>query len=599
MKDRQISRLAFFFSVVLAALIPVAAAAQPSAVDQLYTIKLRQDTAADAPNAIAADIAAAHRGSLAGITEDAITLRLSPTLVPVVAADPRVEMIVPHAGDRITAATETATWSTGVAYEYDGSGNVRKIGSDYFIYDHVGRLVQSDANGVRRNYEYDRYGNRTKCIQAEGSANESDCQFGYAADPANNRIIGMTYDAAGNATSFGSHTYTYDALNMQTRDASGFGAREYVYTADDERLATYDGNTWRWTVRDTSGKVLREFTSSGSLGTANWAWSKDYIWRNGLLLASRQLEPGGSTPVTYHYHLDHLGTPRRITDHADRIVGIHDYHAFGPEVSGGHNERSLSLMKFTGHERDVVGLEAWDTLDYMHARYASGTLGRFLSVDPVLGDPDKPQSWNRYAYALNNPLRYIDPDGRDEEVEVKYPPASKHWTPEQRDAWNRKWAAENAAAEAGEWIVTEGKPERSSSFRRRLEKIVGPLPPDHDADHPHSLVGNGLDDPAKNGGGLDSSVNRSAGRLLKNSVKAKAAGTRITKFNVPKLGWIGLIFILASSDPLEAAVTDVTWGGDQMNPQAHETVDARCANDTACATASPAERARLDDDFNP
>jgi hypothetical protein len=42
---------------------------------------------------------------------------------------------------------------------------------------------------------------------------------------------------------------------------------------------------------------------------------------------------------------------------------------------------------------------------------ASG-LGRFLSVDPVLGDPTVPQSWNRYAYALNNPLRFTDPTGK-------------------------------------------------------------------------------------------------------------------------------------------------------------------------------------------
>lgn len=37
--------------------------------------------------------------------------------------------------------------------------------------------------------------------------------------------------------------------------------------------------------------------------------------------------------------------------------------------------------------------------------------GRFLSVDPVLGEPSRPQSWNRYAYALNNPLVFVDPSG--------------------------------------------------------------------------------------------------------------------------------------------------------------------------------------------
>ena len=93
-------------------------------------------------------------------------------------------------------------------------------------------------------------------------------------------MSGVAYDSAGNVTAFGSHSYTYDAMNMQTRDASASLVREYVYTADDERLAVYTvGAGWRWTVRDPSGKVLREFTSGdgrNGAGTANWQWSKDF-----------------------------------------------------------------------------------------------------------------------------------------------------------------------------------------------------------------------------------------------------------------------------------------------------------------------------------
>jgi hypothetical protein len=48
----------------------------------------------------------------------------------------------------------------------------------------------------------------------------------------------------------------------------------------------------------------------------------------------------------------------------------------------------------------------------MHARYYASSAGRFLSVDPVLGDLHQPQTWNRYTYTSNNPLRYADPDGR-------------------------------------------------------------------------------------------------------------------------------------------------------------------------------------------
>ncbi len=72
---------------------------------------------------------------------------------------------------------------------------------------------------------------------------------------------------------------------------------------------------------------------------------------------------------------------------------------------------SIGHVFFTGYEYDG------DTgLSYMNARYYNGKIGRFVSQDPVflaaafnLADP---QSLNSYAYARNNPLVNIDPDGR-------------------------------------------------------------------------------------------------------------------------------------------------------------------------------------------
>jgi len=64
--------------------------------------------------------------------------------------------------------------------------------------------------------------------------------------------------------------------------------------------------------------------------------------------------------------------------------------------------------QFTSKERDNE-----TGLDYFGARYYGSLLGRFTSVDPLIasGRASLPQSWNRYAYALNNPLWLIDPDG--------------------------------------------------------------------------------------------------------------------------------------------------------------------------------------------
>jgi RHS repeat-associated protein len=66
-------------------------------------------------------------------------------------------------------------------------------------------------------------------------------------------------------------------------------------------------------------------------------------------------------------------------------------------------------VKFTGQERD-----AETGLDYFGARYFSSAQGRFTSPDAPFADQhlEEPQTWNLYAYVANNPLRYIDADGR-------------------------------------------------------------------------------------------------------------------------------------------------------------------------------------------
>ncbi|MEO8275758.1 MAG: RHS repeat-associated core domain-containing protein [Thermoanaerobaculia bacterium] len=148
-----------------------------------------------------------------------------------------------------------------------------------------------------------------------------------------------------------------------------------------------------------AGKPFREF------GTIPWAINEDTIYRDGQLLA------GGQTNT--HFHLDHLGTPRLVTNGADAKVAYHVYLPFGEEMTAINQD--TTRLKFTGHERDLGNTStSADDLDYMHARFHSPLTGRFLSTDRViaLGSAMKgPQSWNRYAYAMGNPLRYTDPSG--------------------------------------------------------------------------------------------------------------------------------------------------------------------------------------------
>jgi RHS repeat-associated protein len=136
-----------------------------------------------------------------------------------------------------------------------------------------------------------------------------------------------------------------------------------------------------------------------------WTIERDYIYAGGRLLAAETRDG------VRHFHLDHLGTPRLITDGAGAQAAFHAYYPFGEEAT---EPQDAERLKFTGHERDLNDPNgAGDDLDYMHARFYNPLLGRFLSVDSVLGRLARPQSWNRYAYVLNRPTVAVDPDGRE------------------------------------------------------------------------------------------------------------------------------------------------------------------------------------------
>jgi RHS repeat-associated protein len=72
------------------------------------------------------------------------------------------------------------------------------------------------------------------------------------------------------------------------------------------------------------------------------------------------------------------------------------------------DKTTMRCSNITGKERDSES-----GLDNFGARYNSSSMGRFMSPDPLLssGRIANPQTWNRYAYALNNPLRIVDPTG--------------------------------------------------------------------------------------------------------------------------------------------------------------------------------------------
>jgi len=109
--------------------------------------------------------------------------------------------------------------------------------------------------------------------------------------------------------------------------------------------------------------------------------------------------------VTY-FHNDASGTPLLATDAAGNVVWKETYRPYGERQNNPPAEAN-NRIGFTGKPFDPT-----TGLSYMGARYYDPVLGRFLGVDPEAVSPENLHSFNRYAYANNNPYRYIDPDGR-------------------------------------------------------------------------------------------------------------------------------------------------------------------------------------------
>jgi RHS repeat-associated protein len=301
-------------------------------------------------------------------------------------------------------------WATG-SYSYDGSGNVWKMvngaTTDTFVYDKVSRLLEGTLASASKKQcqSFDAFGNVTG--QATVASGSGCTPSPWSVSSATNRMNSpVTYDAAGEQTSWSSGSYVYAWYPTgQMRQFDGSARTTiYGYGADGERAGVYDSalGAITYTLRGLDGKVLRIYRDTGGV----WSWVGDYVYRDANLLAT--IDGAG----TRHFALDHLGTVRLVTNSSGTQLAFHTYLPFGQEATS--TTQDSEIMKFTGQERDLRDpSNTTDDLDDMHARYTNPNLGRFLTPDLLRGDPYHPQSFNLFAYVQNNPMTHTDPLGLD------------------------------------------------------------------------------------------------------------------------------------------------------------------------------------------
>jgi RHS repeat-associated protein len=246
-------------------------------------------------------------------------------------------------------------------------------------YDDIVRLASANCGAAAaQTFTYDPFGN----INKSGSPNS----FQPTYSPTTNRMTSLpgnftpTYDANGNVTNDSNHTYSWDADgNSIAIDSVGLTVEknvsgsytQIVYAPSGDKLALMNGQTLQNAFVHLPGRATAVYTGN----------------------------------VLDHYrHSDWLGSARLGSSPTRTVVSTTAYAPFGESYA----QSGTPDLSFTGQNPDTVSGD----YDFQFREYS--TEGRWPSPDPAgLGavNPMNPQSWNRYAYVLNNPLGFVDPLG--------------------------------------------------------------------------------------------------------------------------------------------------------------------------------------------
>jgi len=211
----------------------------------------------------------------------------------------------------------------------------------------------------------------------------------------------------------GSCVPTYDANGDMTKDCSFASPPNYVWDSDGNAITlrngvnlTYDALDREVEFANSSGPVEILYTPIGKLGKMGGQSAK----------AIRIPLPGGSTVALYGptggsvdvLHTDWLGSSRLATGYGNRTMDYDtSYAPYGESYASAGS--ATSDLDFTGQFQDTMS----GLYDFLNREY-DPVQGRWISPDPSglnAVAPNNPQTWNRYAYVLNNPLSYTDPSG--------------------------------------------------------------------------------------------------------------------------------------------------------------------------------------------
>ena len=310
--------------------------------------------------------------------------------------------------------TPVAQYNGNIASQSWGTLAAPDTKTYIYKYDRLNRLTEGTASTLysEQGITYDQMGNITGLKRYTGSATATDdLTYNYLSGAnATNQLQSITDATASDVgQKHGTFTYAYDANgNMVTDNSKGItGTTGITYNLLNlPQVISSKSTTYTY---DATGQKLRRV-----IGTT----ATDYI--SGIqydastsAISFIQTEEGralvnGATAYNYEYSLtDHLGNSRVNFDTGTgvaRQVQADDYYAFGMEINTSFVYPKNEYLYNKKEVQENLGL-----YDY-GARFYDPTVARWTSVDPLA---DRYNGISPYIFVTNNPVRRIDPDGRD------------------------------------------------------------------------------------------------------------------------------------------------------------------------------------------
>lgn len=273
-------------------------------------------------------------------------------------------------------------------YQYDTFGNRSLLkGLDkeiFYIYNVNNQLIQSEENGEKTEYQYDKRGNLIRVLK------EGECKLAYEYNVRNQ--LSRTWNK--NAPSA---IYEYNGLGYRVKKQSAYTEKENkmvtIYRAPD--FSPYIGKIKEKFLPQKQVEYIVDFTRTyhNLLMKEEEGVSQHFLWDGEVISTTKEGKTG-------YYCQDELGSPIRLLWDTGQEE-TYGYDEFGKDLYSNLNNQQP--FGYTGYQR-----EEENPFYFAQARYYDPQNGRFVQEDAYKGSLRNSLTLNGYSYCQQNPLTYID-----------------------------------------------------------------------------------------------------------------------------------------------------------------------------------------------